>query len=399
MRKPGSFVVFALLTAVVVLAAVHVQREPGEAAVEKGLLFPELRERLDQVVQVRIGKGESMTELRRQGKDAWGVRDRGDYPADLARIHELLLGAAGLERLERKTSNPDRYARLGLADATEKDAGAMRIVIQDDKGASLADFRVGKHGAAKGRRARDEIYVRMEADPVVWLVEGSLPYGSETMDWLRGELLTLEKARIREVRITHPDGEEVVVEKGDRKAVDYRLLGVPEGAEPKSAYTINSIASDMAKLRLQDVRGAGDIDLSAGEPGAKVLLTTFDGMRVAMETWRIGEDVFSRFDAGFDAALVEPASEGDESRAGKTEKTTAAGEDAERKEGKDEKVSSTTKPKPRHDAKSVEKEAARLSERWRDWVYILPKYRLNNLSRRMSDLIEKPKPDAESDGS
>nr|VFK68209.1 MAG: protein of unknown function (DUF4340) [Candidatus Kentron sp. UNK]VFK72989.1 MAG: protein of unknown function (DUF4340) [Candidatus Kentron sp. UNK] len=391
MRKSGSFVVFALATVAVVLAAVYVQREPGGADMENGLLFPGLRERLEQAVRVRIEKGEFMTELRRQEKDSWRVRDRGDYPADLAKIHELLLGTAGLERLERKTSNPDRYARLGLAEATDKDAGAMRIVIQDDEETSLADFQIGKRGAAKGRRARDEIYVRMASDPVVWLVEGNLPYGSETMDWLQGEILTLEKARIRAVRITHPDGKEVVVERSDRKATDYRLLGLPKGAEPKSVYTVNSIASDMARLRLQDVRSIEDVGLSKGKPGAKVLLTTFDGMRVAMETWQVGEDVFSRFDAGFDAALVAPVAKSDESQQErKTEKIAIAGKDTEKGSGEGEKEPPTTKPKQRYDAASVKKEADELAEQWRDWVYILPKYRLNSLTRRMSDLIKEP---------
>nr|VFJ65779.1 MAG: protein of unknown function (DUF4340) [Candidatus Kentron sp. FW] len=387
MHKPGSFLVLMLVTVVVVLAAVFVQWEPTRTVMEEKHLFPELAGQLNKAAHVRIGKGESAIGLRRQGEDSWDMPDRSGYPADLAKIHELLLGVAGLERLEQKTSNPTRYEQLGFGDED-----VMRIVIEDEDGQSLASFLLGKRGAAKGRRARDEMYVRIQGDPTVWLVEGNLPHGSGITDWLQRDILILEQTRIRDVRIAHPDGEEVIIKRDDRKATDYRLVGLPSGAEPKSAYTINSIASNMAKLRLQDVRGIRELDLSNGELGAKILLTTFDGMRVTIETWQVGEDVLARLDAGFDAALVQPEPEGDQSQGRESspgKEDAAEATDA----GKDREVANAGDGSPKSeqpDAESVEKEAAALSERWRDWAYILPEYRLDNLTKRMSDLIEEP---------
>nr|VFK22239.1 MAG: protein of unknown function (DUF4340) [Candidatus Kentron sp. LFY] len=399
MRKSNSFLILALVTVVVVMATIYVQRESGKAAVEEGFLFPDLSEKLDRTAQVRISKGVSVVELHRQGKDAWSVRDRADHPANLAKIYELLLGTAGLERLEQKTRNPERYARLGLAETANGDEqGAMRVVMQDEQGVTLADYFIGKRSTAKGRRARDEMYVRIQDDPVVWLVEGILPYGVETTDWLRGEILTLDEKRIRGVRITHPDGEEVIVGRDDREATDYRLIGLPQSAKPRP-YLVNGIASDMAKLRLQDVRSIEDIDLSDGKRGTKIRLTTFDGMHITMKTWQFGQDTLARFDAGFDPKLIEPDPEKPQAAEGDTPIAADSGNenDAAKKEtGKNQKgpegISSVEAK--RHDRESVEKEVDTLSERWRDWAYILPQYRLNNLTKRMDDLIEKT---AESD--
>nr|VFK64246.1 MAG: protein of unknown function (DUF4340) [Candidatus Kentron sp. TUN] len=391
MHKLGSFLALALVTLVVVLAAIYVQRGPDETIIEERLLFPGLSEKLNRIAQVRISKGESVVELRRQGENAWSVPDRTEYPADLAKIHELLLGTAGLERLEQKTSNPERYGQLGLAEVVSEEKGAMQITIQDEEGQSLADFFLGKRGMAKGRRARDEMYVRIRDEPVVWLVEGNLPYGNKITDWLQKDILTLDQARIRGVRITHPDGEEVIVRRNDREATNYQLIGLPEAAEPKSVYAINSIASSMANLQLQDVHSIKDLDLSVGKTGAKVLLTTFDGMRITMETWQIDEDIFVRINAGFDAALVhaEPKRnelQGEQDSLQGKEKTIKIA-DAK----KDENITKIQPSQPKwNDTKSVEKEANTLYARWRNWAYILPKYQLNNITKRMSDLIKEP---------
>nr|VFJ47953.1 MAG: protein of unknown function (DUF4340) [Candidatus Kentron sp. FW]VFJ51668.1 MAG: protein of unknown function (DUF4340) [Candidatus Kentron sp. FW] len=387
MHKPGSFLVLMLVTVVVVLAAVFVQREPTRTVMEEKHLFPGLAEQLNKAAHVRIGKGESAIGLRRQKEDSWGVPDRNGHPADVAKVHELLLGVAGLERLEQKTGNPKRYGQLGFGNED-----VMRIVIESEDGQSLADFLLGKRGAAKGRRARDEMYVRVQGDPTVWLVEGNLPHGSGITDWLQRDILILEQTRIRDVRIIHPDGEEVIIKRGDRKTTDYRLVNLPSGAEPKSAYAINSIASNMAKLRLQDVRSIRELDLSNGEPGAKILLTTFDGLRVTIETRQVGEDVFARLDAGFDAALVQPEPEGDQSQGKESppgKEDVAEMTDAE----KDQGIASAGNGAPKSeqpDARSVEEEAAALSKQWRDWAYILPEYRLGNLTKRISDLIKEP---------
>jgi len=393
MQKPSSFLILTLVTVAVVLAALYMQREPGETMMKEGLLFPDLGQKLSRVTQVRITKGKSVIRLHRRGEGQWGMQGRAGYPADLTKIRELLLGVAGLERLEQKTRNPERYGQLGLIEA-EGAKSVMRITIQDEEGQSFADFFLGKRNAAKGRLAHEEMYIRIPDDPVVWLVEGNLPHGSETTDWLQGDILTLDEARIRAVHIIHPDGEKVIVRRTDPKATDYRLIGLPKSAEP-NPYVVNGIASDMAKLRLQDVRSIHEVDLSTGKPGAKILLTTFDGMRVTMETWRVGKDTLAHLDAGFDTALVQSEPQDDKrQQAIGMDGVTGVGKDIEENKTKeDSKIAAETlpsdEPRQQNDAKSVAREANTLSTKWHDWVYILPKYRLDNLSRRMSDLIKE----------
>nr|VFK30463.1 MAG: protein of unknown function (DUF4340) [Candidatus Kentron sp. MB]VFK34406.1 MAG: protein of unknown function (DUF4340) [Candidatus Kentron sp. MB]VFK76713.1 MAG: protein of unknown function (DUF4340) [Candidatus Kentron sp. MB] len=394
MNKPGNFLLLAAITVVVVFAAIHVQRGPEQTATQQTLLFPELHEKLNRAAHIRLARGESVIQLHRQKEGAWGVPARANYPAALDKIHELLLGTARLQRLEQKTSNPERYHRLGLTetrDDSNHNGGALRITIQDQQKETLADLFLGKRSAAKGRRGREEMYARLPDDPTVWLVEGNLPYADETTDWLQENILTFDQARIRAVHITHPDGEQVIVQRVDPKATDYQLIDLPEGAKPKSTYVINGIASDMANLRLQDVRALKELDLSSGKPGAQILLTTFDGMRITMKTQRTGQETLARFEAGFDAALVYSEPEIEPSQPEKAEAGEPGKDAAQDKKTQPLAIQTPSdKPEKRRDADTVKKEAELLSAKWRDWAYILSEHHLNNLTKRISDLIEKP---------
>nr|VFJ92286.1 MAG: protein of unknown function (DUF4340) [Candidatus Kentron sp. H]VFJ93207.1 MAG: protein of unknown function (DUF4340) [Candidatus Kentron sp. H]VFK00065.1 MAG: protein of unknown function (DUF4340) [Candidatus Kentron sp. H] len=430
MRKTG-FLILVLATVAVVLATFHVQHEPGDMVSRKDLLFPGLDSRLDRAAEVQIGKGESSFVLHRQGEASWHVRERADYPANRAKIYELLLGSAGLQRLEEKTHNPKRYGQLGLAwpDESEadedgtvgKDDRPMRIAIRDGEGQLLAGFFLGKRSASKGRRSLDEMYVRIRDDPTVWLVEGSLPLGDGVTDWLQKDILKLDHQRIQEVRITHTDGEEVTVRKDDRDATDYHIVELPETAEPKSPYTVNSIATRMANLTLQDVRKKQDVDLSTRKPGATVRITTFGGPRIIMSTWESGEDILVRLDAHFDPQwhlpsepqpgdatsgitpsdrpgigdiTTKPASDSGKVEAGEAEAKAIGGisiwtvSDDPGKTHHPATGVPTVDPKGRTNTDAA-KEAADLAERWRDWVYVLPKYRLDSLTKRMSDLVKE----------
>nr|VFJ64139.1 MAG: protein of unknown function (DUF4340) [Candidatus Kentron sp. DK] len=408
----------ALATVLAVSATFYIQQKPGGTDIEHDTFFPALAGQLTQVARLQISKGDSSVTLHRQKEDSWRVQERAGYPADLAKVHELLLGSARLQRRELKTRNPKHYAHLGVSEMggdTGEGESATRISLRDGEGETLADFFLGKRATARGRSALEEMYVRVQDDPTVWLVEGHLPRGDSITDWLEKEILVLEPGRIQKVRITHANGETFILEKDSRDAFDYHIAGLPEGTKPKSTYAVNSIPIGMANLKLQDVRKEQEIDLSAKKAGASVVITTFDGMRVTMKTWLSGEDILARFDADFDANAVREPDPGEKGETEIPVTGTSSGKSLVGTigirspdigagsigdigvravpgaigagPGREPVTEPVTNGAAKTEPGTVKEQIRLLAERWRGWLYILPRYRMDKLIGRREDLI------------
>jgi hypothetical protein len=173
MRGGKGFYVLLGVTIVMVAAAVIVNRTPENSLSSHGLHVPELASRADAVRTVLIRTAD--TELRLERADeGWVARSKTGYPADVERIRQLVLGVSQLERLERKTANPERLGRLDLRDIDEPGSRAVRVSLLTADGTALADVLVGKTHDFQ-QEARSRYFVRDAGDLQSWLVEGSLP--------------------------------------------------------------------------------------------------------------------------------------------------------------------------------------------------------------------------------
>src|SRR5690349_15318946 len=82
---------------------------PGQAA------FPALAAKLGEVASVAVTRNGSTLTLIRDG-DSWLVAEKGNYPADNAKLSQLLLAMADLQLVEPRTRQPDLYPRLEIED-------------------------------------------------------------------------------------------------------------------------------------------------------------------------------------------------------------------------------------------------------------------------------------------
>jgi Domain of unknown function (DUF4340) len=357
----------AVATVVIVLAAVVVRQQTTTAVPQQGgALFPELLTRINDVTEVKGTSAEgSYTLLRRDGR--WVVKEREAYPADAGKVRELLFGLAQLQRVEPKTSNPELYDKIGVQDVNAKGADSLQIKLSGAKGETLAELVVGKHQLSKADLSQREYFVRLPGDPQSWLVEGKFPEDKPASNWLQKDILRLDAARVREVRVTHADGQHLTVRRKDPSAKDYDLVGLPKGAEIESPYAINSIANTLTDLALDDVRPVTAVDLNS-KGALSVELATFDGLRVHMRAIKDGNNDLARFTASFDPSLADKVDspEQEASAATATEKEKS----------------------PLKQADEVKKEAEELNARWHDWAYVVPGYRVDTIAKKKSELIK-----------
>src|ERR1700737_2409494 len=111
-----SLILLAVATVVLVAIAIVVlatgdrgvsRAAPGQPA------FPVLAAKLGEVASVTVSRnGTTMTLIR--DRDSWLVAEKGNYPANAAKISQIVRAMADLTLVEPKTQNPDLYPRLDV---------------------------------------------------------------------------------------------------------------------------------------------------------------------------------------------------------------------------------------------------------------------------------------------
>ena len=366
MRSARSIFALAAATAIAIGAIIVVDRDSGTTERAGEVVFPTLFEQLNSVVRVRVTGSEGTFSLARGG-DAWAVEEKDGYPADPDRVHKLLVGAAGMTRVEPKTSDPDRYPKLWLEDPAGEGAKSVRFSLENEAGAELANWVLGNRRPSKSDASRTELYIRVGDDPLAWLAEGSVPGGSDIVDWIDRAVARIDRQRLRAVEVVHSGGAVVAVSKMLPADHDFMLRDIPPGREVESQYRVNDIGRYLEDLRFEDVATSSTLDF-AGSVDKRVEVTTFDGLRIRLETVMRDGEAWARLHAEFDEGLVEDAdAAADESGSEAADRPKEA---AGALQSMDE----------------VRAEVERLNARWEDWAYELPSFKRDYLDRGMDSL-------------
>ena len=359
MRRFRTLIVLAVLAVAAAGAAVLVQREDAGIAKSGEKLLPDLLGRLGEVVRIEATHA-GKTVILTLGDGIWSVTGHFGYPAERAEIRQLLVGAAELVRVEPKTAQPEHYPKLELGDPADEDTESFGYAMKDAAGETVASLVVGKRRFVQTTPGVDEYFVRVAGDPRAWLVSGQIPRNRRAVDWLRREVIEIDQIRVREATVTHPDGTVVRVTKPSPKEGDFTLEGIPEGHEMDQTFAVHSIGTALATFTLNDVAPIGEVDFEAG--GIEAVAETFDGVRLTMRTGVREDRTLIRMTAKFDPALVT--------------------------------VSEIEAPLLDEAAARAEVEA--LNERWKGWAYEVQEYTLNNLRKKVEDLVKPIEEAAES---
>ncbi|MBL8698368.1 MAG: DUF4340 domain-containing protein [Alphaproteobacteria bacterium] len=313
-------------------------------------MFPELAAKSEDVRSIELQRPEGTIAIARDG-DAWRVPAKLGYPADSAKVRQLFVEVTALRTLEAKTRNRDLYASLEVEDRDQKDAKSTRVAFKNAQGQDILALLAGKNRYGRGGGGDDAVYVRKAGDAQAWLARGRLTVNRETVHWLDREITNVARDRVHEAVVRHADGTVVTVRRASPGDRDFAVADVPEGRKAKSSWEINSVAGAFEKLELDDVRKAGEATIAADGPSAMV--TTYDGLAV---TARFGEA-----DGATWVAI-----------------TATAAPPATLPEG----ISGLKKPD------EVKAEADAINRRVGPWLYKLPSFNLDNMRRKLEDLLE-----------
>jgi len=341
-----------LAGALAVLAALAVvgqrQTVPVTALDGNSAFLPGLMDSLESVTTISIvgANNEPVATLSR-GADGWTIGERGGYRADLTKVRHTLLSLAEAEILEPKTANPALHSRLGVAAVDAQDATGLAVTLSGP--AAPVTIIVGD-AAGDYRR-----YARRDGEDQSYLINRDPELGATAADWLDTAIIDLPAERVREVTVTHPDGETLHVFKESREQMNFTVEGIPDGRSLLYDSVANVMGSVLQNLTLEDVEPATE---SAMAPPITEF-RTFDGLTVTVHGIKRDDTAWIGI-----SATADPSS------------------------GADEPASAESEAGDATPARDPLQEAATINARLAGWRFRIPTYKYEQLTRRMADLLQ-----------
>lgn len=360
-KKHVSWLVGAILIVAALLLLV-----PGKTGKESGFepvsLVPGLAGRVNDIARVRVVRaGNQPVATLARGDSGWTVEEVHSYPADWSRIKALLASLAQAEVAEQKTSNPEYFGRMGVADIAQEQSSALLVELGE--GADQVRLLIGN-----GAQGREGQYVRFADGDQVLLIDRALSVPAQTSEWIDRSIIDLPEAEVVELDLVHPDGETLSIRKVSAGETDFRLLHIPKGREIESSFSVNALGGSLAALRLDEVKPESEVDWSTA---VHVRALTADGLEIDAD--------FAGDETGgwlrLKASAYEPATAAREKNESKLHDTAAATEDS---------------------AAAVDAEATAalgqrvegINERVEGWAYRIAEYKADLLTKRNDDLLK-----------
>ena len=383
--KTRTLSTLAVIAAVLIAVAILVSQRKEATLPQTGQpVFPELMAAINDVSELSVSTQSGTITILKDG-ETWRVKDKHEYPADMGTIREVLLGLAELTILEPKTGKPEFYKKLGLQDVEAEGSLSTGVTLKDAAGTTLAAVIVGHDRPAKGNINHKEAFIRKPGNPQTWLAVGRFSVEKNPGEWLDKELVRIDTKRVRRMRVIHPDGTRLVLEKAKPADLDYQVVNLPGGQDVQSQFTVNNVVSTVTSLSLDDVKPRREVQFDE-QPVVTAVFETFDGLEGTVQLLRKDEKDYVTVSAAFNAELIwkpEPEEEPEPER--ESEPNADGHTESEAQDKEDAAKSEQPEIKPETEVKA---EIEALNRRVAEWVYVIPKFRAEAILKKPEDLIK-----------
>ena len=378
----------AAIIAIVIAFAMNRASAPKVDVADRAQpVVPGLKEHLNDVSGLTfVGAGDKTLFTLRREKDGWSVVEKSNYPVDLTKLREYLLKLSQATVLEEKTSNPKRYAELGVDDVKDASATGVRIDI-----AGLAQptkLIVGNFNGAGGGGT----FVRKDGDAQSWLAAGNLTVAKNIGDWEKRDLADIAASRIGSVTLTSADGKTWKAFKDQPGDANLKVADVPKGREVSSDYAANSVGTVLSNLHADDVMPAKDAP--PPEKAAKAHYAMFDGLTIDATTWQKDNKDYAQFAASLDTAAANAEIDRAQSKAKSDYDAIAAAKPHDDKAA----AAQAEAPKPlavsdpakdrQQKLDALNAEVAALKKTFDGWTFVLPTYKYTDMTKTIDDTLK-----------
>jgi Domain of unknown function (DUF4340) len=284
--------VLAISGALYLSAQRNAQRETQGAA-----LLPSLAGELNSVTSLSVRRGSATPTVTVHEKDGrWTVAERGDYPADVSKLHKLLQALSEAKIVEQKTSKRTSFAIIGVEDPGLPGAAGAEISITAQN---------GKHAVIIGKPIGQGNFARRSNEETSYSVEPAISFETEPRYWIDSKLIDIAAAAIQSVEIKPSAQPAYTVRRGKAGAAanaadTFTLEGVPPGRKAADPASLAPSPTALSALTADDVTPVSDVDFSKATVAT---VTLADGNVLTVTGATVGDKHWIQLQASKDAAL------------------------------------------------------------------------------------------------
>jgi Domain of unknown function (DUF4340) len=226
------------------------------------------------------------TDLTLERKDTgWCVKQRGDYPANLAQLKELLLKMGDLKVVQSDPIGPSQLGRMHLAEPGKGADSAIRVEFKDGQGKALETLLLGKkHTHASDRPSpmpygddgfADGRYVMLGSDTkkVLTISDALNSVDPKPADWLDKDFFKVEKPEMVSFVSTNATNSWKVSRASESAPW---VLADPKPGELMDSNKISSLSSSLNYPSFVDVAADSAPDKTGLDNPLTVTIETFD---------------------------------------------------------------------------------------------------------------------------
>jgi len=245
----------------------------------------------------------------------WGVKERGDYPADYSEISRTILKLRDLKAVQTETASESHLARLELLDPGSDYGSGTLLEFKDKAGADLASLMLGKQQTRKESRPAqfggggEEMdvpvgrWVMNPADKsVVALVSDPLTnLKADPKSWLNKDFFKVQK--IKSVAVNYPEATTNSYELSrESETGSWTLAGIKEDEELDSTKT-SSFNYALSSPSFDDVIVVPDLSKLGLDNPTTIVVETFEGFRYEIQA---GDKQDSNYPMSFRVQAIYP---------------------------------------------------------------------------------------------
>ena len=291
-----TLIILALLV-VALLAAWHFTREAErpKALPQAEAWLPDLQPAQVEAIEVQR-PGQPLVRLQRQ-EQGWVVPAKADYPASQAEVAELLKALGEARKVEPRTSNPELYGRLGLAEQGAAEQQAVRLKLERGSMAPL-QLLIGNPGQQDGQ------LVRGAGEAQSWLVSQRIELPATELDWLDRRVTAVPFAEVKALRVVHADGQQLQLFRDKAEESNLQVRNLPKDGKLAFDGAADGMARLFADLQFADAAPLAQLTFE-GNPSLTFKLETFAGKTLGGRFYNKADQYWLLLEQGSDLPAAE----------------------------------------------------------------------------------------------